>query len=520
MKLKEVGHTVKENIKRAFWTLAIAVPLVSCASLHKEHPKYGTDVTEFSGGGIYNDRYVKIEADTAKAVKDTAKAEPVEPVKQPTSQTYTAGEVELVLYGQLKGIFDNARVVILPNGTTSILSQRGQEIARLVPHNDSVEVVFSGSMLSDSSGYINLKGIGTTYIQVSVDARKKPTGEGDIREGVVAPSFAFIPYSAFGTPLSLTPTDIAGIAILSNIQNPDQWYKLARTLREVNGGSLDPADLREFFVGPYFNSILALRRLGYIPNATADLNAAIAFGLGLPWLYGNIGGKGETGVIGTRFVSRGSPYIGLAIQDVWHLFGGEIAGTHNLGARLNAYYFEKGYIMNPDTTTLVFENRGWSLDLGYQLSVNNGIALAIGVDNALYSIYGTRVIYDPSLTQIGSESDIYIRPPTTLVTGLGMGGLCSPVTVALDGYWNVADRAVKFSELVGGIAFGSGEMPFIVSIQGGYPVGGEGKWISLFISAGAPGRTIFGGGLGGGIERGDITDHRYGLGLYGRKSQY
>jgi hypothetical protein len=197
-----------------------------------------------------------------------------------------------------------------------------------------------------------------------------------------------------------------------------------------------------------------------------------------------------------------------------------MAGTHNLGARLNAYYVEKGYIiiMNPDTTTLVFENRGWSLDLGYQLSVNNIVALAIGVDNALYSIYGTRILYDPSLIRIGSESDIYIRPPTTLVTGLGMGGPSSPVTVALDGYWNVADRAVKFSELVGGIAFGSGQMPFIVSIQGGYPVGGEGKWISLFISAGLPGGTIFGGGLGGGIKRWNITDHRYGLGLYGRNS--
>ncbi|MGB9719331.1 MAG: hypothetical protein ACPL06_01920 [Candidatus Anstonellales archaeon] len=342
-----------------------------------------------------------------------------------------------------------------------------------------------------------------------------------IREGVVAPSSEFAGYSAFGSPLSVTPQDDAGIVILLNIQNPYQWYfqenSLIKTLRRVNGGSLSPADLREFFVGPYFNSILAVRELGYVPNVRADLNAAIAFRL-FPWLHGNIGGKGETSVIGTEFVSRGTPYVGLAFQVPWHL--GQMGGTHDLGVRLNPYKIEKGYVLNlVDTTTLVFENRGWSLDLGYLLSVNNDVGLSLGVNDALYSIYGTKVIYDPDLKEKWHEYDIYIRPPTTMVTGLAFGGLHSPIVIGLDANWLIANRSVTYSGIQGAIAFTGApfNVPFAMGLQGGYTLHNADKWISLVISIGPGGQITGGGSLGGGVRNANFTDHRYGFGLYGRK---
>ncbi|GEM_PF-2061595 len=541
------------------------------------------DSAEFKGGTEYNDRYVKNKTEGKTESKpDTAGVSatpaPFETVVHPkpmldtlrvdTSKTKLAPGGDFTIIG----IEGKTLIVTAPSSRYLMLIFEGlarpplHNITQIIDRGSSLEIYDEKGLCMRVSGLpgdtvvIEERGISQKVVDgreiysstmvpsykekgsFCLDTSKskdlqyklrvfksviKPISEDSsdlIREGVVPPSGALLPYSAFGSPLSVTPTELAGIAILFNIQNPDQWYfnnnSLIKTLRRVNGGSLDLVDLREFFVGPYFNSIRAIRELGYSPNATADLNAAVAFRLGLPWLYGTIGGKGETSVIGTRFVSRGTPYVGLAVQDVWHL--GRMAGTHNLGVRFNAYKFEKGYVLDwADTTTLVFENRGWSLDLAYLLSVNNVVGVSLGVNDALYSIYGTKVIYDPSLKEISRESDIYIRLPTTLVTGLGIGGLYSPVVIGIDGRWGIADRAVTFSEIDGAIALAYTlfNVPFVVGVQGGYPVGGEGKWISLFLSAGLGGKITGGGSLGGGVHKAELTDHRYGFGLYGRKGQ-
>lgn len=381
------------------------------------------------------------------------------------------------------------------------------------------------------SGSFDLQKVNESLFKVSIQSQAQYVEPylKNYLEGYHIPPSPFVVYSTSGSPYNVIPRDNAGVALWFNIKNPNDWYfrenSLIKTLRRVNGGSLDLADLKEFFIGPYFNSILAMRALGYVPNVSADLNLAVAALLYSPWrLYANLGLKGETHVIGTNFFSRGTPYAGIAKQFPWHLFGSEINGTNELGVRLN-YKFEKGYTLNwADTTTRVFENKGWSIDVAYLFSIYDNVAVCLGVNDAVYSIHGVEVTYNSSLEEIESENDIYIRPHKIVVVGLGMGGMYSPIVASLDAKFSLVNYyplSLPFSEIGGGLAFSFTpyNVPFTMTIHGEYPWDGRDKRISLSMVLGNS-EVGMGGSVGGNVNNGDLTSHMYSGGLCGRNNRW